>query len=130
MQLERYRLYAVNLDLQWFCNVCSGLPTNENETIIITGNSNLTWNRSINEFTAINHNLYEHPGLKLGHINVNGLQGKLSEVRMLLVKTSLDILATTETKLANDTTDEDIGIERYFIIRNDCDRNGGGLLLY
>ena len=93
-----------------------------------TQNSN--WNRSIDEFTAINHNIYEHPGLKLGHINVNGLKGKLSEIRMLLVKTSLDILAITETKLANDTTDEDIGIEGYFTIRNDRDRNGGWVLLY
>ena len=49
---------------------------------------------------------------------------------MLLVKTSLDILAITEIKLANDTTDEDIGIEGYFTIRNDRDRNGGRVLLY
>ena len=35
-----------------------------------------------------------------------------------------------ETKLANDTTDKDIGIEDYFTIRTDHDRNGGGVLLY
>lgn len=49
---------------------------------------------------------------------------------MLLVETSLDILAVTETKLANDTTDEDIEIEGYFTIRNDRDKNGDGVLLY
>ena len=48
----------------------------------------------------------------------------------LLIETSLDILAVTETKLANDTTDEDIEIEGYFTIRNDRDKNGGGVLLY
>ena len=42
---------------------------------------------------------------------------------MLLIKTSLDILDITETKLANDTTDKDIGIEGYFTIQNDHDRN-------
>lgn len=89
MQLKSYRLYADNLDLQWFCNNYSELPINENETIIFTGDSNLNSNRSIDALTAIKHNLYEHPGLKLGHINVNGLKGKLSEIRMLLIETSL-----------------------------------------
>ena len=87
-------------------------------------------NRSTDKFTAINKNLYEQPDLKFGHINVNGLKGKLSEIHSLLVKTSLDILAITETKLANDITDEEISIEGYFTIRNDRDRNGGGVLLY
>lgn len=130
MQLESYRSYADDLDLQWLCIACSEIPTNENETTTFTDHSIPNWNRSVDEFTAINHNLYEHPGLKLGHINVNGLKGKLSEIRLLLVKTSLDILAITETKLTNDTTGEDIGIEGYFTIRNTRDRNGGGVLLY
>ena len=130
MQLKSYRLYADNPDLQWFCNDCSELPINENETTIFTGDSNPNSNRLIDALTAIKHNLYEHPGLKLGHINVNGLKGKLSEIRMLLIETSLDILAVTETKLANDTTDEDIEIEGYFTIRNYRDKNGGGVLLY
>lgn len=61
---------------------------------------------------------------------MNGPKGKLSEIHMLLIETSLDILAITETKLANDTSDEEIGIEGYFTIRNDCNRNSGGVLLY
>ena len=126
LQLKSYRLYADNLDLQWFCNDCSELPINENKTIIFTGDSNPNSNRSIDALTAIKHNLYEHPGLKLGHINVNGLKGKLSEIRMLLIETSLDILAVTGTKLANDTNYEDIEIEGYFTIRNDRDKTAAG----
>ena len=49
---------------------------------------------------------------------------------MLLIESSLDILAITETKLANNTSDEENGIEGYFTIRNDRNRNGGGVLLY
>ena len=49
---------------------------------------------------------------------------------MLLIKTSLDILDITETKLANDTTDKDIGIEGYFTIQNDHDRNCARVLWY
>ena len=126
-------LEHISSPIKWkifYKNSISELPINENETIIFTGDSNPNSNRSIDALTAIKHNLYEHPGLKLGHINVNGLKGKLSEIRMLLVETSLDILAVMETKLANDTTDEDIEIEGYFTIRNDRDKNGDGVLLY
>lgn len=49
---------------------------------------------------------------------------------MLLNKTSFDILDMTETKLANDTTDKDIGIEGYFTIQNDHDRNCARVLWY
>ena len=81
-------------------------------------------------FTTVNNRLQVHPGLKIAHINVNGLKGKLSEIRMLLLDTCLDILAVSETKLANDITDSEIAIEGYLSIRKDRDRNGGGVLLY
>lgn len=45
---------------------------------------------------------------------------------MLLIETSLDILAVTGTKLANDTNYEDIEIEGYFTIRNDRDKTAAG----
>ena len=42
----------------------------------------------------------------------------------------MDILAVTETKLVNDITDDEIGIEGYFTIPKDHDRNGGSVLMY
>ena len=120
----------------WTCPRClqateASFLRNELETTnIFVDNPNPNVNRPIDELTVINNNLYEYPGLKFGHINVNGLKGKLSEIHTLLFETSLDILAITETKLANDTSDEEIGIEGYFTIRNDHNRNGGGVLLY
>ena len=120
----------------WTCPRClqateASFLRNESETTnIFVHNPNPNINRSIDEFTVINNNLYEYPGLKLGHINVNGLKGKLSEIHTLLIETSLDILAITETKLANDTSnDEEIGIEGYFTIRNDHNSKGGSVLL-
>ena len=116
----------------WTCPRClqateAGLLHNESEiTNIFVDNPN----RSIDEITAINNILHEYPGLKFGHINVNGLKGKLSEIHTLLIETSLDILAITETKLANNTSNEEIAIEGYSTIRNDRNRNGSGVLLY
>lgn len=36
MQLESYRSYADNLDLQWLCIACLEIPTNEKETTTFT----------------------------------------------------------------------------------------------
>ena len=45
MRLESFRSHANNPDLQWICNVCSELPTNESETNIPVGDSNPNVNR-------------------------------------------------------------------------------------
>ena len=70
------------------------------------------------------------PGLKIGHINVNGLRRKLAEIVVLVQETGLDILAMTETKLSPDTRDSQIGIDGFAIVRKDRSSNGGGVLLY
>ena len=43
-------------------------------------------------------NLTNQRGLKLGHINVNGLKQKLSEISLLLNTVKLDLLAISKTK--------------------------------
>lgn len=123
------------ITFDWTCPRClqdteASFLRSESVTNILVDNPNTSVDRQIDEFTIINNKLYDHPGLKIGHINVNGLKSKLSELHTLLTETSLDILAITETKLANDTSDEEISIEGYFTIRNDRNKNGGGVLLY
>ena len=48
----------------------------------------------------------------------------------MLLETGLDILAITETKLPLNVSDEEIGIDGYFVARKDRDGNGSGVLLY
>ena len=74
--------------------------------------------------------MYQQPGLNVGHLNTKGLRGKLPEIKLLLLETSLDILAITETKLPSNVSDEEIGINGYFVARKDRDSNGGGVLSY
>ena len=57
--------------------------------------------------------MHWQPGLNVGHLNAEGLRGKLPEIRLLLVETSLDILAITETKLPSNVSNEEIGIDGY-----------------
>ena len=121
MSEETYKAYSDNVNLQWICNRCSDIQRDEADLNTTCENEG---------FTSVKNSLSEHPGLEVGHMNVNGLRGKLSEVRMLLQNTGLDILAITETKITGDTTDDEIGIDSYCIVRKDRDSNGGGVMLY
>ena len=72
-------------------------------------------------------------GLKFGHINVNGLVNKLSQIKTLLQESNISILAVSETHLAESVDDSKISIDGYLIIRKDRKEkknNGGGTLIY
>ena len=78
-------------------------------------------------------NIIGKKGLKLGHINVNGLENKLSEIKILLKESNLHVLAIAETHLSEATEDSKIAIEGYLFIRNDRKGKGnnwGGTLIY
>ena len=71
-------------------------------------------------------------GLKFGHLNVNGLVGKISEIRYLLRETKFDILGVTESHLDKDVMNEDIFVDSYKIARSDRNngKKGGGCGIY
>ena len=72
-------------------------------------------------------------GLKVAHINVNGLYNKLNEIKFLLQETKPDVLAITETHLHKDINDDQLQIEGYCLVRNDrqnTENNWGGCLIY
>ena len=58
-------------------------------------------------------------GLKLAHINVNGLLNKPPGIKFLLLETKLDILVITETHLSPDIKDEQIQIAGFNMARKD-----------
>ena len=70
-------------------------------------------------------------GIKIAHLNVNGLQSKLRQVEMLLHYCHLDILAITETHLNWKVSDSEISVDGYETERFDREgKSGGGSLLY
>ena len=77
-------------------------------------------------------NLTNQRGLKIGHINVNGLKQKLSEISLLLNTVKLDLLAISETHLTSQVSNAEINIDGFNMVRSDrCDgRRGGGTLIY
>ena len=72
------------------------------------------------------------PGLKISHINVNGLLNKLLDIKALLFSINFDILAITESHLSEDISDDEIAITGYKTARRDRNdgRKGGGTVIY
>ena len=69
-------------------------------------------------------------GLKILHLNINGLLHKLDYVKMLADKIKFDVLSSNQTKLDGSIGDKDIEIPGYTTYRKDRNKYGGGVLLY
>ena len=76
------------------------------------------------------HQIKEKSGLKMLHLNINGVLSELDYVRLLAEKVGFDILSLNETTIDAEIGDEDIHINGYSVFRNDRSRHGGGVLLY
>ncbi len=58
-------------------------------------------------------------GLKIGHLNVNGLVAKMAEIQVLLHRMKFDILSISETHLTKDIKDEMLKVDGYSMSRFD-----------
>ena len=69
-------------------------------------------------------------GLHFCHLNVNSLLSKTDEHRDKTNYIKPAIFGITETKLNSSVTNAEVNINGYSIIRNDRNRNGGGVAFY
>ena len=69
-------------------------------------------------------------GLHFLHINVNSLLSKIDELRDIVGHTKPAILGITELKLDCSVTNQEVNISGYNFLRNDRNRNGGGVACY
>ena len=67
-------------------------------------------------------------GLHFCHLNVNSLLSKIDEIRDISNRIKPAVLGITESKLDSSVTNLEVNINGYSIIRNDRNRNGGGVL--
>ena len=61
---------------------------------------------------------------------MNSLPSKIDELRDIVVRIKPAILGITESKLGSSVPDPEIDINGYSILRNDRNRNGGGVACY
>ena len=73
---------------------------------------------------------FKSRGLHFIHLNMRSMLPKLSELKILAHKTRASVIAISETWLDETVTDSEIELEDFNVIRNDRNRNGGGVCLY
>eukprot|EP00794_Sanderia_malayensis_P001797 gene1797-2003_t len=128
--LKDYKDLEEKHSFDWICPKCRRREGSYTDNVNLDNTGQHITNE---EVSNIKDRLSQQPGLKVGHLNADGLRGKLPEIRQLLQETQLDILiylAITETKLSATVNDNDVCIDGYFVVRKDRDRNGGGVLIY
>ena len=83
-------------------------------------------------YPSLEIELSPHKGLKPAHLTINGLLGKIHEVKAILFSLKFDVLAITETHLHYRIRNGDIVIPGYKIARQDRNdgHKGGGSLIY
>ena len=75
-------------------------------------------------------NLQNNRGLKIAHLNIRSLRGKIDEVRVIISKCSdLHILAVNEILLDKELLDDEVKIPGFNICRADR-RKGGGVAIF
>ena len=67
-----------------------------------------------------------HRGLKLASLNINKLITHIDQIIILLAHNEIDILSINETKLNETTSDNEVNVSGYDIIRRDKITHGGG----
>ena len=64
------------------------------------------------------------------HLNINGLLNKIDELRYIARSSNAAVIGITETKLDNTVYNSDVTVDGFNIVRNDRNRNGGGVACY
>jgi len=69
-------------------------------------------------------------GFRIGHINIASLTKYIDQLQIYLQKEPFDILSVNETRLDEHIIDSIVNINGYSIVRNDRNRDGGGVAIY
>ena len=86
-------------------------------------NNNSTFLNSLNKIA-------HSKGFRIASLNVNSLLKHIDELRIMMEKNPLDVLAINESKIDESISDNEVKISGYVACRKDRNRYGGGVLLY
>ena len=66
-------------------------------------------------------------GFKMGMLNIVSLPKYIDEIRIILADQYFDDLASNETRLDKNISNQDMFVQNYDLIRADHSRSGGGV---
>ena len=73
---------------------------------------------------------FENKDLHFLHLNIDSILPKLDELKTMGGNTKAVIIGITESKIDNSTSDSEVEILGYWILRCGRNRNGGGFACY
>ena len=129
--------------ISFYSNTSSSAAQNERNPISFKNSLENTMNTSSNHVTLTNDQLeacslmslgFKCKGFRIGHINIQGLNNKIDQVRLMLSseQNKIQLFGLSETKLQSfhpDTIYEIDGYQKPFR-RDRTENQGGGILLY
>lgn len=68
--------------------------------------------------------------LTVALININGLGSKMGDIRNVIARHEIDVLAVTETKLDSTTENFKVDVKGFRLFRTDRNSSGGGVAVY
>ena len=89
--------------------------------------SNPIWGSDFSESTFLLEFLLM---FKLAAVNIVSLQAHIDELRVYMHSKVIDILAINESRLSSSISNGEVSIPGYILVRNDRNRDGGGVALY
>ena len=92
-------------------------------------NQNLGPTALDSEFDNLFHP-FRRSGLNFIHLNTRSLKPKISELKLLANNTKAAAICISETWLDSSISDAEIMLDGYSVLRNDRNRQGGGVCLY
>ena len=125
-------------DDTWYCNACTfkwlsdsffSDSTEESLNNSNSTNSDTSETNVIADYKASIAAYYKF-NLSIAHQNINSLQNKMDEIRVLLNQELFDILVLTETKIDSSYNNSLFQHPLYRIIRRDRKKGGGGIMVY
>ena len=91
-------------------------------------------NHSLNANTTSGLNFFKEidsvKGFKMACLNITSLIKHIDELRLIMTSRPFDILVINETRLDDSINDSEVSLAGYQVIRNDRNRNGGGVAMY
>lgn len=124
----------------WICSICS-MPNftdsffNETDSIVSENSFSSLSDLSTQEEPPIKAaqytNTHRNNNISIMNINVQGIKGmdKRAELKVLIDDVQPDIVFGTESWLDPDYTDAEVFPQGYIPLRNDRNRNGGGVFI-
>ena len=128
--IEQYnQLVQDNTDFSYMCDNCliKNLPFNRED--FSDDSQNIKLDNPPSTYTDY-FTKFKKKGLHFIHCNARSLLPKLSEVKIVAMKTEAAVISITESWLDESITNAEIHIDNYNIVRSDRSRNGGGVCMY